>query len=217
MASSYFGGGGGGESEKDESTFQSYVASAQSSMKEVTDQTAGLLGLREKTQYEEMEEACCACCPALTYTQRIYGYLGCLFVSFVLTVGAATRLVELIQGDPAPFAVFYTAQNVTSICASLFLSGPWNQVKKMCDATRYLATSLYFFCMFATLFFVFFTGLPAAAQLSLIFFFIAAQWAALLWYTLSYIPYAREYLASCCGECCIDCLCPCLRPGGADD
>ena len=202
----------GGEEKTTEETLRGYMAEAQKSMKEVTDQTASLLGIQEKTAMEEMEEAMCSCCPTMTYQQRIYGYLGCLSLSFLLMLGAATRLVELLQGDPVPFAIFYTAENLTNICASFFLSGPCNQLKRMCDRTRYLATCLYFFCMAATLFFVFFSGLPAAAQLSLIFFFIFAQWCALIWYTLSYIPYAREYLVSCCGTCCTDTFCPCVRP-----
>ena len=212
--SSYFGGEA---EEKKSESLRTYLQQASSSLKNVTDQSAAILGLAEKTRMEELEEACCGCCPAMTYSQRFTGYCVCLALAFCLTVGAATRLVELIQGNPAPFAIFYTFENVTSIASSFFLSGPWNQLKRMCDKTRYIASFLYFFCLFATLFFVFFEDLPTAARLSLIFFFIVAQWCALLWYTLSYIPYAREYIVSCCGDCCADAFCPCLKVGSQNE
>src|SRR5690606_20377132 len=46
------------------------------------------------------------------------------------------RIMELINGNPAPFAICYTIGNVVSICGTCFLYGPWNQAKKMFALTR---------------------------------------------------------------------------------
>ncbi len=48
------------------------------------------------------------------------------------------RLIQLLEGNPTPFAVMYTLGNVISICSTCFLYGPWSQAKKMFASTRYL-------------------------------------------------------------------------------
>lgn len=196
---------GGHPEEKKETTSDMIQAYAD----DLQQQTSRLLGLEPKTQLEELEEAACACCPDLTYQQRIIGYCVCLFIGFCLTIGAAVRLGELLAGDPAPFAIFYTADNVVTVCSSFFLSGPATQCKKMCDKTRYIATMLFFLTMIGTLFFAFYAGIPAGARIGLIIGMIFIQWCALLWYTISYIPYARECICSCCQTWCADTFCGC--------
>lgn len=120
------------------STVSSAVNAVQSYADDISNRTSKLLGLGPKSTIEQLEDDLCACCPTLTYGQRIAGYCICVFVSFCLTIGAATRLGELLAGDPAPFAIFYTFQNVVCVCSSFFLSGPAAQCKKMCDATRFV-------------------------------------------------------------------------------
>ncbi|KAJ8603316.1 hypothetical protein CTAYLR_009037 [Chrysophaeum taylorii] len=202
---------GSGEEKKEASTSSATTTSnvLQSYADDLSARTSKLLGLEPKSQLEQLEDEVCACCPTLTYQQRIGGYCFCVFVSFCLTIGAATRLGELLKGDPAPFAIFYTLQNIFAIIASLFLVGPASQCKKMCDKTRYIATLIYFLAIIATLFFAFYEGLPAGARIGLVIAAVFFQWCALLWYTLSYIPYAREYICGCCQECCKDAVCCC--------
>ncbi|KAJ1456120.1 hypothetical protein M885DRAFT_420907, partial [Pelagophyceae sp. CCMP2097] len=175
---------------------------------------------REPTQLEALETSCCEGCPAMTYSQRLGGYCGCLFLGFCLSIGAATRLGELVGGDPGPFAIIYSIANVVALCASLFLSGPYAQLKTMrvaafpkCvsrarrfGAYRIVATCVYLDAIAATLFFAFFEGLDASARVGLIVACIFVQWLALLWYEyqLSFIPYAREYVASCAADACGD-------------
>mmetsp|Transcript_17091 Transcript_17091/g.53388 ORF Transcript_17091/g.53388 Transcript_17091/m.53388 type:complete len:221 (+) Transcript_17091:29-691(+) len=217
----WLSGGSGNTEGKAEEKQPSAVASAANALHSYADdlssRTSKLLGLQEKSKLEQLEDELCSCCPTMSYQQRIAGYCTCLFLSFCLTIGAATRLGELLAGDPAPFAIFFTFQNVVAICGSFFLSGPAAQCKKMCDSSRFIATTLYFVSMVATLFFAFYTGLPGGAQIGLIILFIFVQWIALLWYTLSFIPYAREYICTCCHECCHDafCKCDCLKGGDA--
>lgn len=92
---------------------------------------------REKTWYEEMEEEVCGICPAMTYTQRLMGCGTCMAFGFLLSMGSLLRLMQLIAGNPTPFATMYTIGNIVSLCSTCFLFGPWTQFKKMFAWTRY--------------------------------------------------------------------------------
>jgi len=95
----------------------------------------------------------------------------------------------------------YTVGNIISICSTCFLYGPWSQAKKMFATTRIVTTSLYFFFMALTLFLAFYTGsIPGR-----IFFLVVAiffQFLALVWYTLSFIPFGRDFVKNCCLDTC---------------
>jgi len=158
----------------------------------------GLEEEKPKTAAEEMEDALCGMCPELTYKQRVGGYVTCFFVSFCLSIGSFTRLVQLVKGNPAPFVVFYTLGNVMAILGSLFLSGPRTQCKKMWDKTRRIATFVYFATIFFTLFVAFYDGIPPGGRVGLIIMCIFFQWLAMLWYTISFIPFARDYVVMLC-------------------
>uniref|UniRef100_A0A7S3JV88 Vesicle transport protein n=1 Tax=Aureoumbra lagunensis TaxID=44058 RepID=A0A7S3JV88_9STRA len=158
----------------------------------------GLAEEKPKTAAEEFEDALCSICPQLTYQQRIGGYIACFFVSFCLSIGSFTRLVELVKGNPAPFVVFYTLGNVMAIIGSLFLSGPRAQCKKMWDPTRRIATSVYLLTIFFTIFVAFYEGIPDDGRIGIIIMCIFIQWIAMLWYTISFIPYARDYVIMIC-------------------
>ena len=49
-------------------------------------------------------------------------------LSSKLIVENCIRLVELLKGDPVPFALMYTLGNIVAICSTCFLYGPWAQV-----------------------------------------------------------------------------------------
>lgn len=167
-------------------------------------QAVGLEEEKPKTVTEEMEDALCSICPDLTYQQRIGGYITCFVVSFILSIGSFTRLVQLAQGNPAPFVVFYTLGNIMAIIGSLFLSGPRAHCKKMFDRTRIVATLFYFTTIFFTIFCAFYEGIPADARVGIIVMCVIIQWFAMLWYTISFIPYARDYVRMVCCQGCKD-------------
>jgi hypothetical protein len=52
-------------------------------------------------------------------------------------MGSTFRLLELLKGNPVPFAITYTIGNVIGICSTCFLYGPWSQFKKMFAPTRF--------------------------------------------------------------------------------
>ncbi|XP_011877274.1 PREDICTED: vesicle transport protein SFT2B isoform X6 [Vollenhovia emeryi] len=93
----------------------------------------------------------------------------------------------ITQKGLAVFAVFYTLGNIISLASTCFLMGPLNQLKKMFAATRLIATILVLVSIALTLFAALHLHNPGLALL-----FIIIQSLAMTWYSLSYIPYARD-------------------------
>nr|CAD7399836.1 unnamed protein product [Timema cristinae]CAD7431140.1 unnamed protein product [Timema monikensis] len=94
------------------------------------------------------------------------------------------------------FAVFYTLGNIISIGSTCFLMGPFNQVKKMFAPTRVIATILVIVLFGLTLFAA--VGLGKAG---LTLLFVILQCLAMTWYSLSYIPYARDAVKKTVSSC----------------
>uniref|UniRef100_A0A7S2XZK4 Vesicle transport protein n=1 Tax=Fibrocapsa japonica TaxID=94617 RepID=A0A7S2XZK4_9STRA len=130
--------------------------------------------------------------------------IGCavtLGFGLLLSMGSVFRIMQLIRGRPIPFVVFYSLGNVVSLCGSMFLSGPWNQIKRMFAPTRAFATIVYLSTLVTTLTLAFTPGVPFKGGILLILFIV--QLLALFWYMLSYIPGARNYATKCLkASCC---------------
>lgn len=129
----------------------------------------------------------------LTKRQRLYGAVGCYafgaLCSFLATL--------MMWGGPKhlkQFAFFYTVGNLCSIGSSLFLVGPARQLKVMCMPVRRVACCVWIGAMLLTLVIAF--AFPKAGILVL--FLVAIQYAAMLWYGASFIPYGRAMLKKCC-------------------
>uniref|UniRef100_A0A8L0DN57 Vesicle transport protein n=1 Tax=Oncorhynchus mykiss TaxID=8022 RepID=A0A8L0DN57_ONCMY len=85
------------------------------------------------------------------------------------------------------FAVLYTLGNVASLCSTMFLMGPLNQLKRMCAKERALATAIMLTCLVLTMCSAFWWKNNGLALL-----FCILQFLAFAWYGLSYIPFARD-------------------------
>ena len=172
---------------------------------------------KEKDCGEEFEEVVCNQCPTCSYQTRIYGCLICFGFGFLVSIGSTVRLITLLKGNPTPFAVMYTSGNIISICATMFLYGPWTQAKRMFAPERFAATCIYFSFMALTLALAFYPG-NIPLRVLLITISIVCQFCALLWYTLSYIPYGRDLTLSCMKGVCPSYVgqaltCDCLKIG----
>ena len=130
-------------------------------------------------------------CPKLSYNQRLTGYVLCMSVGFLLTIGSLVRLKALLHGDPAPFVIYFTFGNLCAIASCFFLSGPKSHCKKMVDRTRRIATAFYLITIFFTFFVVFYDKIPDDGRVGIIILCVFVQWIAMLWYTISFIPFAR--------------------------
>jgi hypothetical protein len=156
---------------------------------------------------EEIEEQVCSFCPSLTWSHRLIGCGICMALGFLLSMGSTFRLVQLMKGDPAPFATMYTLGNIIGISSTCFLYGPWAQAKNMFAETRFITTCIYFGLMVTTMCIAFYSGDMVGRGFFLVVCIIL-QFMALVWYTMSYIPWSREIMGSCLKDRCLI-YCPC--------
>ena len=119
----------------------------------------------------------------LSRTQRMYGF-GICFVVGVVVCFLSTMLLS--SGNIIGFGVVYTLGNVVALMATSFLVGPATQIKSAFNKTRVTATLIYLGAMAGTL-----CSAILLHSVILTIVFSVVQFVALLWYSLSYIPYAR--------------------------
>ena len=158
---------------------------------------------REKTWQEQLEEGVDSACPSMSYTQRLGGCMFCVVCGFLLSFGSFFRFTDLLLGRPTAFVVGFTLGNIISMIGTCFLSGPFNQMKSMFAKTRAIATTIYLLSIIGCLAIAFAMNDFRAQGLLLIIMCIV-QWLALIWYILSYIPFARTWAATCCKTACSD-------------
>lgn len=158
-----------------------------------------------KAWYEELEEQVCSVFPKLSLQQRLSGCLLCMIVGFLISMGSTFRIVKLLEGDPEPFAVMYSIGNLLGLFSTCFLYGPVSQVKQMFAMTRLIASLVYLLLLALTLFLAFYSG-DIPGRVALLVLAVFFQFLALIWYTLSYVPFARQAVGWClgsyCGSCC---------------
>ncbi|ETI37300.1 hypothetical protein F441_16532 [Phytophthora nicotianae CJ01A1] len=135
-------------------------------------------------------------CPSLSYQERVIGCVTCFLLGFLLSLGSTFRLAKLVHGNPAPFAIAYTIGNILSIGCTTFFVGPWKQVQTMFHSKRRYSAVVYVVFIFVTLLLCFSHHIHHRVFFVLISVLI--QFMALVWYTLSYVPYGRSIARSCC-------------------
>ena len=167
--------------------------------------TFGFEQEREKTWYEKLESDMCGYLPSLTWGQRIWGCMICMTLGFFISMGSMLRFAKLIAGNPVPFATQYTLGNILSILSTCFLYGPLAQAKSMFATTRMITTIVYFMLMGVTMFLAFYPS-PIPGRAYILILVILLQFCALCWYTLSFIPFARDIAKNCIMSFCCNCL-----------
>ena len=146
----------------------------------------------EPTQTEQLVGGLC---PALTFKQRLYGFVICFCVGMAISVLSVFSFGKLLNGDPKPFALKYTFGNVLALSSSMFLVGPLRQLRNMTQSTRWVAALVYVLAMVGT--FVSCFVLKENGGALVIILCIAVQFCAMFWYSLSYIPYGRKMFSAC--------------------
>uniref|UniRef100_A0A3B4G569 Vesicle transport protein n=1 Tax=Pundamilia nyererei TaxID=303518 RepID=A0A3B4G569_9CICH len=112
----------------------------------------------------------------LGWGTRIKGFIACFVVGAACTV-LGVCVLFLPKIGITLFIVFYTFGNICALCSTMFLMGPMNQLKRMCDKTRALATTLM---------------LVSWKNFGLALLFVILQVLSFTWYSLSYIPCVRS-------------------------
>jgi len=131
---------------------------------------------------------------SLSWSTRLKGFIIC-FVAGIVCSLLGTFFLFLPHGLKL-FAVFYTIGNLMAIGSTCFLMGPLNQLKRMFAETRIIATIIVLIMMALTLMAALWWGKPPLAIL-----FCILQLLALTWYSISYIPFARDAVKKCFTGC----------------
>ncbi|XLV02660.1 hypothetical protein S245_016997, partial [Arachis hypogaea] len=94
------------------------------------------------------------------------------------------------------FAVAFTLGNLLSLGSTAFLIGPKRQFTMMLDPVRIYATAIYIASMIIALFCALYVHNKLLTLLAIIL-----EFGALIWYSLSYIPFARSMVSKIMVSC----------------
>lgn len=119
----------------------------------------------------------------LTRTQRLLGFAVCFAVGMLLSLLAPAFILR-----PVKLATTLTLGNMLSVGSMLFLVGPSKQCATMFDEKRRWASAVYLGSLVLTLLAAF-----ALRSRLVCLACIILQYAALIWYSLSYIPYGQAF------------------------
>lgn len=127
----------------------------------------------------------------LSRTTRLYGFIGCLGVGFLLSL---LGTIFLVLGQLTVFAFLYVVGTIVSLIGTGFLIGFLKQLKLMFKPIRVVASIVFLASIGLVFVGAFVIG---SGVLCLVFVFI--EYLAFTWYTLSYIPYARSAILKAVG------------------
>ncbi|CAE17789.1 Vesicle transport protein [Caenorhabditis elegans] len=120
----------------------------------------------------------------MSWELRVQSFVGLFILSIIASFcGSYLLLLTKITG----FCIMTSISAILSLSSTCCLMGPIGQIKKMFDKSRWIASSMYILFIFLTLL----SGLVLKNSL-LAIICTAGQYIAMAWYSLSYIPYARE-------------------------
>ncbi|KAB5561140.1 hypothetical protein DKX38_006097 [Salix brachista] len=118
----------------------------------------------------------------------------------------STKQSMLVFFNPVKFGITFTFGNLLSLgrsvfwsyilswsrfyCSTAFLIGPKRQVSMMLDPVRIYATALYLASIIIALFCALYVHNKLLTLLAIIL-----EFGALIWYSLSYIPFARAMVS----------------------
>ncbi|XP_009465033.1 PREDICTED: vesicle transport protein SFT2B [Nipponia nippon] len=132
---------------------------------------------------------------SLGWGTRVKGFVACFAIGCLCSL-LGSCLLWVPKKGLMLFAVFYTLGNIASIGSTLFLMGPMKQLKRMFEPTRLIATVVMLLCLILTLCSAFWWRKEGLALL-----FCILQFFALAWYSISFIPFARDAVKKCVSVC----------------
>ncbi|KAL7229984.1 hypothetical protein ACSBR2_008519 [Camellia fascicularis] len=127
------------------------------------------------------QEGLCSISPL----QRIYGFAACLVAGLVCMF-----LSLIVFAKPIKFAVLFTFGNMLAVGSTAFVIGPGQQMRMMLDPVRIYATAIYVGCVVLALICALLIRSKVLTILAII-----SEICALIWYSLSYIPFARRVVS----------------------
>ncbi|XP_051946245.1 vesicle transport protein SFT2A-like [Xyrauchen texanus] len=132
---------------------------------------------------------------SLSFSTRVKWFFICFAAGIICSI-LGTALLFLPKAGLKLFAVFYTLGNISALASTCFLMGPLKQLKRMFEPTRLLATILMLLFLVLTLCAVFWWNKKGLAII-----FCILQFLSMTWYSISYIPFARDAVIKCFTSC----------------
>ncbi|XP_015571182.1 vesicle transport protein SFT2A [Ricinus communis] len=136
---------------------------------------------------EESDSYC-----SLSPTQRMYAFAACLVAGL-----ASMFLSVIVLLRPIKFAVLFTFGNLLAVGSTAFLIGPAQQLRMMFDSARIYATAVYIGFVVMALICALWIHSTILTVIAII-----CEFCALIWYSLSYIPFARTMVSNLMVRCC---------------
>lgn len=118
--------------------------------------------------------------------ERLTGFIACLGIGFVLSI---IGTIMLFIGLTSVFAVLYSFGIIISLIGTGFLVGFFRQLKLMFKPVRIVATFILIGAFVLVWVFAFVVKIAVLALI-----FVVVLYLAYMWYTLSYIPFARDFV-----------------------
>ncbi|XP_058779321.1 uncharacterized protein LOC131653250 [Vicia villosa] len=156
---------------------------------EVEDEEQQASALDNESSFAFMDDFNRNC--TLTTKQRLYGFAICFATGVTCTL-----LSMLVFLKPIKFGITFTLGNLLSLGSTAFLIGPKRQVSMMLDPVRIYATAIYIASMIIALFCALYVHNKLLTLLAIIL-----EFGALVWYSLSYIPFARSMVSKIMVSC----------------
>mmetsp|Transcript_17789 Transcript_17789/g.45288 ORF Transcript_17789/g.45288 Transcript_17789/m.45288 type:complete len:213 (+) Transcript_17789:202-840(+) len=139
---------------------------------------------REELPWHTGMSSKCSCIPSLSFKYRVIGFFITAGLGLAMSYLAGVFVARIIV-----FASLFTVGNLLCLLSTFFLVGPTRQLKMMWAPKRLVATIVFLAAMGVTLYAAF--GLES---IILCLIMVGVQTLALIWYCLSYIPYARTMI-----------------------
>ncbi|XP_059290168.1 uncharacterized protein LOC132043726 isoform X2 [Lycium ferocissimum] len=102
----------------------------------------------------------------------------------------STKQSMLVFFNPIKFGITFSFGNLLALGSTAFLIGPKRQVTMMLDPVRIYATAIYIASIIIALFSALYVRNKLLTLLSIIL-----EFGALIWYSLSYVPFARSMVS----------------------
>ncbi|PRQ60419.1 putative vesicle transport protein, Got1/SFT2 [Rosa chinensis] len=144
-----------------------------------------MLGGNEEGEQGFLDEESEGLCSSLSATQRMYAFGGCLLAGMVCMF-----LSMIVFAKPIKFAILFTFGNLLAVGSTAFLFGPAQQIRMMFDTVRIYATAIYLGCVVLALVCALLIQSKVLTLIAMI-----CEICALIWYSLSYIPFARRMVS----------------------
>ncbi|KAH7670784.1 Vesicle transport protein SFT2 protein [Dioscorea alata] len=108
----------------------------------------------------------------------------------------STQQSMLVFFNPIKFGITFTFGNLLALGSTAFLIGPKRQLDMMLDPVRIYATAIYFASIVIALLCALYVHNKLLTLLAIIL-----EFGALVWYSLSYIPFARSMVTKIMVSC----------------